>query len=198
MVYGEGTQLGKRNILIISGNNNSIQLQNKERSEPMRPQSNGVTVLLCHHHSTGKVHYLLINGFPAINLIEERKGVKLAAYTYNGMNEGFCKDANFVVVKRWYGKIVKNDLRSDQVVLFMAVPFVVTQVILGLPLSCAGLFRAVLGQNNFGRKEIFQRVVDGLVKELDIDKAKELVELVKSFILSCFYTSFLLTSFFGM
>lgn len=117
----------------------------------------------------------------AVNLVGEMegKGVKPDVYTYNGLLNRFCKDRNLVEVKKWYGEILKNDILPDQITFFMVVRFACDEGDFGFAHE---LSKEVIDRNpkGFKGKEILQRVVDGLVKELEVDKAEELVELVKS------------------
>lgn len=113
----------------------------------------------------------------AVDLIEEMrtKGVRPDTYSFNALIKGFCDDKNLEEAKRWYGEIAKSDLVPDRVTFDIILPFVCDMAAFDYGFE---LCKEVINLKHRVSITAMQRVVDGLVKELNVGEAQELVNLV--------------------
>ncbi|XP_027111614.1 small ribosomal subunit protein mS78 (rPPR3a)-like [Coffea arabica] len=105
------------------------------------------------------------------------KEIKVDVFSYCALLNGYCKEGNLEEVKRWYRELVANECVPNKVVYWTVVSFACEKG------DYDWAFQ--LCQDIFKRKCIvdiilLQRVVDGLVKESKIAKAKQVVQMGKS------------------
>lgn len=115
----------------------------------------------------------------AIELIEEMKskGLKPDVYSFNGLIRGFVDDGNLEEAKKWYKQIGESESEPTRVTFRMLIPLACAKFDFefGLELCKDAISRRVIIDTS-----TMQCIVDGLVKELMIDEAEELVKLGKS------------------
>ncbi|XP_062162284.1 small ribosomal subunit protein mS78 (rPPR3a)-like [Alnus glutinosa] len=115
----------------------------------------------------------------AVNLFDEMrsKGIKPDVISYNALIKGFCNDGKLEEAKWWYRELRENECSPDWVTFVALIPLLCEEGDFDMALE---LCAEVINQRFTIDTVLVQRVVDGLVKEAKIEKAKELVELGKS------------------
>jgi pentatricopeptide repeat protein len=115
----------------------------------------------------------------AVNLFDEMrsKGIKPDVISYNALIKGFCNDGKSEEAKWWYRELRENECSPDWVTYVTLIPLLCEKGDFDMALE---LCAEVINQRFTIDTGLVQRVVDGLVKEAKIEKAKELVELGKS------------------
>lgn len=115
----------------------------------------------------------------AVDLIEEMrsKGVKPDIYSYNAMIKGYCDIRNLEEAKKWYGEIAKSELDPDKVTFERLLPLVCDEADFYYAFE---LCKEVIELKHMISISAMQRVVNGLVKELNVEEAQELVDLANS------------------
>lgn len=105
------------------------------------------------------------------------KGLAPDVYSYNALIRGYCNNGNLEEVKKWFGELKKSDLAPDRITFGTILPFACEKgdVVWAFELSKDVIERRVLVDG-----AALQLVADGLVKELKVEEAKELVHLAKT------------------
>ncbi|KAL0012534.1 hypothetical protein SO802_007642 [Lithocarpus litseifolius] len=115
----------------------------------------------------------------AVKLIDEMgsKGIEADVISYNALIKGFCKDGKLDEAKWWYNEIRKNDCSPGWVTYMTLIPCLCEEGDFNMAHElCVKIIKQRLRIDI----ALLRRVVDGLVKETENEKAKELVELGKS------------------
>ncbi|KAL6990862.1 hypothetical protein U1Q18_008985 [Sarracenia purpurea var. burkii] len=115
----------------------------------------------------------------AVALIDEmgRKGILPDLFSFNALIKGFCDVGNMEEAKRWYKEIAKVDCKADRVTFTMLVTLACDKEDFDFALE---LCKVAIANRCHLNPSMLQLVVDGLVKESNMEGAKELVELGKS------------------
>lgn len=107
----------------------------------------------------------------------ESKMLKADVFTYGSLIKAYGTEGNIVEVKRWYAKMIENKCEPDKVVFLRLLSSACENGDLDWATDvCNDIFK----WNCNVDVRLLQNVVDGLVKESEIEKAKQIVHLGQS------------------
>ncbi|KAL9243548.1 hypothetical protein vseg_017423 [Gypsophila vaccaria] len=138
-----------------------------------------------------RIHGFVLQGKiqDAVDLVEEIKtaGLNPDKFTFNLLLKGFCSDGRYLdEAKKWYFNMMKADCEQDIATFATLLPYACENgdFVFGARL-CRKLFRC-----RFRLKSVnlVQRVVDGLVKQSNVNEAELLVKLGKDSKHSCYHS----------
>ncbi|KAK4436831.1 Pentatricopeptide repeat-containing protein, mitochondrial [Sesamum alatum] len=107
----------------------------------------------------------------------EEKGLKPNNYTYNLVIKGFVNEGNLDEVKKWYAAMVESGCGPDFVTFMTLIPFGCDNNDIDFAYeSC----KKSAGLKIKLPRGIIQKVIDELIEQSKVDKAKELLKLGRS------------------
>lgn len=105
------------------------------------------------------------------------KGLIPDVFSFQALIKGFCDEGNLGEAKRWYRELLKSDCEPVRMTFDTLVPFVCEK---GDYDTGFELCKEIIDRRCVVKGGLLQLVVDGLVKESKVEKAKEIVDQVNT------------------